>query len=308
MPRSSLIRWAFEGSWASRVRSAVTEREAVREQRFVESLQNALGFEALNVEQVAGTIGPKREKFFILGSGASVEELGEEAFNDIRSATSVGINAWVLHSFVPDIYVYEPVPSTSSDHFKTLSFLDRPEVIEKKPLVFILRPRNSVEASQLQQIPPPLRTSTYIYGRVSPYTRRVSNLKDDLPRTLQFLEKMPGSFVALDSGATIVRMACLGIFLGFKKIVFVGVDLNNTDYFWQVNPAYLRDRGIESFDSEQKFEIHETELEGFAPFVASTIISALAEVARERFGVQFHVASSGSKLSSFLPLYHPPRT
>lgn len=303
----SLIRWSIEGDWAGGLRALIARREALQEQRFVEKVQLELGFPFLVLEDLAKNFRPSKEIFFILGSGASVEELGEKAFDEIRAGTSVGINAWTLHSFVPDIYAYEPVANPNSDHFRTLSFLDRPEVIRHQPSVIVLRPRNEIEASQLDQIPAELRRRTYLYGRVNPYTRQAKNLSADIEQVLRFLGKIGGPFVALDSGATVVRMACLGILLGFKKIVFVGVDLHNTDYFWQVNPTYLRERGLSSFDSEQKWQVHETEMEGFAPFVATTMIRALADVAREHFGAEFVVASKNSKLASFMPVYTPLR-
>ncbi|MDA9786681.1 hypothetical protein N9C74_01460 [Pontimonas sp.] len=100
-------------------------------------------------------------------------------------------------------------------------------------------------------------------------------------------------------------MACLAIHLGFKKVVFVGVDLNDTKYFWQRNPVYLAERGIASFDSEQKWDVHETEMPGFAPFVVSDAIRSLSTVASRDFGTKFYSASQSSRLASFLPIYEP---
>jgi hypothetical protein len=64
---------------------------------------------------------PHADTLFILGSGASVEDLGPEYFREINSQVSVGINAWPLHHFVPDLYAFEPVPEGDSDHYRTMS-------------------------------------------------------------------------------------------------------------------------------------------------------------------------------------------
>lgn len=303
MEQRSRIRWIFEGRFAAGLRSVIAHREARREERFVQSVQASLGLGKLNLARLQGLLGPNREKFFILGNSANVEKLREEDFEEIRFSTSAGINAWVLHSFVPDIYVYEPVTNPRSDHFKTLSFLDRPEVVARNPYILILRPRNKIEAVQLEQIPSSLRPHTFVYGRVNPYTRKVENLSKDLTNVLHFLKKSTGSIVALDSGATIVRIACLATLLGFKEIIFVGVDLNDTDYFWEVNPLHLAARGIESFDSEQRGDVHESEMAEFRPFAASEMVRELAVVAKKQFDVNFLVASQDSKLARFLPVY-----
>ena len=241
--------------------------------------------------------------FFILGSGASVENLTDANFAEIAGGFSIGINAWVLHDFVPDAYAYEPVENVHTDHFYTLSFLNRPNVLEAKPLVLVLRPRNEFEFSQLAQIPEPLRARTRIYGRVSPYTRRESNLESDLKSMTSLLSKSYFESVVVDSGASIVRMAHLGLKLGYKRIVFVGVDLNNVEYFWERNPSYLANRGIESFKSGQTGETHET-LRGLSrPFPVDVMIAQLASVAKAKFSCEFAVASPNSALAGMVPAH-----
>lgn len=301
--RKSFIRWALEGHNSSAIRTAITGREILREQKFVENVSFSTGFEALNLDKFSIEVNPGRGDFFVLGSGASIENLNNQAFQEIRRATSVGINAWVLHSFVPDIYAYEPVGDPDSDHFTTMVLLDRREVLDRAPSVLFLRPRNAIEASQLDQIPLKLQKRTFLYGRVSPYTRIARNLGLDLSKTMKLMQHNRGAFVAMDSGATIVRMTSLALLLGFQRIIYVGVDLTHTDYFWQVNPQHLQGHGLSSFDSEQKWEVHETEMPGFAPFTASTFIAALAPVAKRMYGTELLVASEQSKLAEFLPVF-----
>ena len=44
---------------------------------------------------------------FLLGSGSSLLELDESHFASIESGISIGLNLWVLHDFVPDVYYFE---------------------------------------------------------------------------------------------------------------------------------------------------------------------------------------------------------
>ena len=51
----------------------------------------------------------KTDTLFILGSGASINELTQEQWGFIKQHDSVGFNNWVVHKFVPDFYMFEAV-------------------------------------------------------------------------------------------------------------------------------------------------------------------------------------------------------
>ena len=46
-------------------------------------------------------------KVFVLGSGSSINELSDKNFDEINSNCSVGINKWIFHDFVSNIYMIE---------------------------------------------------------------------------------------------------------------------------------------------------------------------------------------------------------
>lgn len=300
----SRFRWSLEGRFAARIRTAIELRELHREEKFVRHVSHRTGFAPLNLRDLRNAIPEeKRETLFILGSGSSILEHRSNHFEILSGGTSIGINAWVLHSFVPDIYTYEPVPNDQSDHYKTLSHLHRSDIVSRIPRILILRPRNSVETSQLEQIPVELRTRTFLYGRVNPYTRKRENLPGDLSRLIEFMSRRSELSSSVDSGATIVRMAVFGLLMGYSEIVFVGVDLNHTRYFWEIDTKFLAAAGLSSFDSEQTGEVHETNMEGFAPFRVTEAIQALTEVAAKQFGTEFYVGSPKSELAKFLNTY-----
>jgi len=284
------------------IRFWATLRDVNRENRFVLRKAMELGVGVLDYRSLRTSVGkPDADTFFILGSGASVEDLAPSDFETIRSQVSVGINAWPLHHFVPDIYTYEPVPVDDGSHYKTMSMLNRPDIIEASPRILFLKPRDDVEALQLRQIPAPLIDGTFLYGRFQPFTRSTKNLAYDLDIVLDRLERNNDP-VLPDSGASIIRMACLGILMGFRHIVFVGVDLNNTDYFWERNPAHLLEAGIEKFDHGQKSETHETMSRMTRPFVVTEMVAAI-NTRCSRKGIGLSVASEHSLLRQILPFY-----
>lgn len=301
---SHWARRALEAPGFRHQRTTFAGREIRREQKFVEGVATSYGVATLD-DEFYRSAAPTREEsvFFILGSGASVERLSQSNFAVIADNFSIGINAWALHSFVPNAYAFEPVPSRESDHFRTMAILDRPEVGEKCPFILFLRPRSTIEGEQVAQIPRGLRAGTLFYGRVTPFTRETANLAGDIDSLMGYFDQHHAPSVMLDSGASIVRMTTLGVRLGYRTIVYVGVDLNNSEYFWQRNPAYLARLGLESFDSGQKTSVHETMSPLNRPFVVTDMIRGFSDSAQIGAEVSFFSGSAESALNDFLPLY-----
>ena len=282
-------------------------REIRREQNYVERVAGAYGVATLDDGFYRSAAPATKESvFFILGSGASVESLSEIDFAVIADNFSIGINAWALHSFVPNAYAFEPVPSRESDHFQTMAMLDRPEVGAKSPFVLFLRPRSAIEGEQVSQIPQGLRAGTHFYGRVTPFTRETANLAGEIDSLMDYFEQHHAPSVMLDSGASIARMTTLGVRLGYTTVVYVGVDLNNSEYFWERNPEYLARLGLESFDSGQKTSVHETMSPLNRPFVVTDMIRGFSDSAEIGARVSFFSGSVDSALNNFLPLYPWP--
>lgn len=303
MQVKTLVRVLFESRSLGHLRTLVVYRDALRQ---VSSLRASSSNKPDRALRMADLPTPEHKNdgvFYILGSGASVENLTLRNFAEIRQGISVGINAWVLHDFIPTIYVYEPVDNCETSHFETLHYMNSPEVLEAEPLILILRPRNDFEWRQLDQLSTQLRAKARIYGRVSPFTRRLDNLEADLKSMTRLLAWKRFDPIFIDSGASIVRMAHLGIKLGFKKIVFVGVDLNNTSYFWEKNPSYVSRHGLSSFESGQTGTVHETMSSDSRPFPVLEMVETLAKVARQEHSCDFSVVSPESELAKVIPVH-----
>ncbi len=284
-------------------RVAISLWEARREHRYVRHVAGLVGTGILDPEFFRRELGKEgADTFFILGSGASVEDLTKSDFERIRRGVSVGINAWPLHSFVPDFYTFEPVSNSVTDHFQTLGFLKRHDILAAKPRVLVLRPRTPIEREQFDMIPAPLKPQSLVYGRTIPFTRQEPNLAGDLANLLQRISTTHSS-VVIDSGASVIRMASLGILMGFEKIVFVGVDLRNTNYFWERNPDHLARLGLSQFDSGQKTAVHETMSPVNRPFAVIPMVKALDLLLNSQGERRFYVASAESALADIIPVF-----
>lgn len=244
---------------------------------------------------------------FILGSGPSVNQLSAENLEEIKRGFSIGVNSWILHPFVPSIYAFEP-----SESFE---YLNETQVLRAVlgtriaqghlPQVLHFRPHSSTPL-ELEVLPPDSVAHRFsYYGRTALTTKLVRNLERDLTRLLRAHSsgKLP-SEVLLDSGGSVGRMVSLGIFFGFHKIVLVGVDLNRNEYFFEDNPSYFEDLGIESYNPwKSRTEHHETQQRSNRAFVATEFLGALATVSQAQGGPEIFVANDKSLLTEVMPHY-----
>lgn len=303
---TSVFRNLIDSNVGGPARALIVLREAAKESRLVRRKADSSRVGVLDHRQFLTPLGSSRESiFFILGSGASVESLSNENFTTIAANISVGINTWPLHKFVPSFYAYETVPEIDSDYSQVLRLLTRPDIVSAAPSLLILRPKTELEERQLDQLPPEIRSKTYLYGRISPFTRA----RKLLGRDISFLDSLASNVLrslVIDSGASVVRMASLGLLMGFKHLVFVGVDLNNTEYFWERNPSYITANGLNSFVNRQSNVQHETLSRTNRPFPVDEMLQALTVHAKKRYGATLYATSHGSVLADFLPIFEWP--
>jgi hypothetical protein len=159
--------------------------------------------------------------------------------------------------------------------------------------------------SEIQKVsltPPELSGSITFYGRVSPATREDRGLEEDIGSYFGSVAPTKNS-ILLDSGASIVRMIVLGIRLGFRKIVLVGVDLDGSPYFWERNPRYLDNLQMSRPSNNQKKGKHETLDSRNRPFPVDTMLKMINQyLLSNRKGALF-VASPKSLLAEDIPVF-----
>ena len=282
---------------AAPLRCLLFFRQVKREQLLAENEAKAL-FPGSNMEDrgMSEFVDEKNRVLIILGSGPSVADLDDVDFTFFSKCFSIGINAWILHPFIPDAYTYE-----YDEDDRLLGFLGREAVRRAKPKVFLLRPRGKHEYAHYRKLPHFLRQSSIVYGRVNLFTRNTELIWDDFARSMQQLRLLPRARVLPDNGATVARMVSLGVLRGFRRIVLVGVDLVGTDYFWDRDPSLLFYLGISSWGGGQIGPQHETLSDQRRPFPIDVWLYAVAEGLAKR-GISLEVWSSESRLAHRLPV------
>jgi len=240
---------------------------------------------------------------FILGSGASVEDLQREDFSVIADGFSVGVNAWPVHDFIPTAYAFEPCRNPAKRDAISHA-LQRQEIHEKPPLILFEINSLRVNRTKRISIPDALIANIFLYAKLPSITKNPDILIQSLRNfLLQAKEGKSPEWLSFGQNASIERLALLGVTLGFTDIVFVGVDLNNTSYFWEKNPEYLTRRGLSALESGQTGSVHKTADPKQKPIPTQIVIKIIAQLARKIHGADLWVSSPKSALAEFLPVY-----
>ena len=292
-------------------------REIARQAQAVRVSRKRLGFDAITAADLDASKGsPGLTSFFILGSGESVLRLTTENWEMVRSGISVGIGAWALHDFIPDFLaiesaldapragaqeVFAPIDSSYRRSLEVWS--QRTDVIMRKPGILFFRPKNEDGDSRLSPLGHRFADRTYLYGRYGAAARSKKELENEFSLYLRLsrLGAIP-EYLAFDTGGTVTRLISLALRAGFSRIVLAGVDLKDSQYFWEADPSYLRKNGINSFVSGQQPGLHRTE-KASRGVPASAAISALSEVAKARMRCNIQVAHRSSWMANHLEVF-----
>lgn len=244
---------------------------------------------------------------YILGSGKSINSIAARKWNQVRLADSIAFNLFIAHPFTPTLYHMEFTPKILArfDKWVKLKGNDYNGV----PLIF--------NAKHLQD-PEKLSerfSNNRIYYSIPRLLYTQSNkrvMKKALKK--EYLEsdyKLNNYYVHHRGSLTLVLS--LGVLMGYKKIVLMGVDLNNSEYFFEDRKLYQgpiadscreivhqnRLKGI----TPTKSGIHKTENPSLFPesFTVSQFLSIFKESVLDELGIIVEIENESSALS---PLFN----
>lgn len=247
-----------------------------------------------------------RDTFFVLGNGESSNALTQKDFAAIAGGFSVGLNAWPIHPFVPDAYAFELFEGADreKDEFEFLVALASKKARKGNRALWLLRPRPA-EMDRLEELRARLPGLAFqVYGRVNVATNSLDELDSELDKSLAFLKNdISRVEIVIDNGSSVVRMISLALLRGFRKIVLVGVDLNDGAYFWYSDCFVHRYGDFRGVCRRRPGEGKDTLSTDTRPFSAFDFIAALDRVARKNFGAEIFVASASSALAKVLKVY-----
>jgi hypothetical protein len=246
-----------------------------------------------------------RKNFFILGSGASANDVTHHHRELITAGFSVGLNSWAFHEFIPDAYALEnPRRAGFEPQIGAINAgLRRPAVLEQKPAVFWFRDGASALPSGRIDIPGELDEATYRYGRFQFGPARLNQIDALIKRFFgaSFKGQLP-QHALLDNGSSVIRMITLAALLKFESVVLVGVDLGRRPYFFEEDARHLDAIGQSAFRLTSMDGSHPTEEAAARTLPFLDFAAALANVIAA-FG-RTKVYSGNDLLSGVIPPFY----
>lgn len=239
--------------------------------------------------------------FYVLGCGTTINQLGDDQWQQIAKGFSVGMNKWLVHDFVPDALSFEKKKSIPI--YERLLIKER---IEGSRLKFIFYPFVSLEGKA-----PAFNISEEILSRFRIHTaarKIIRSAKDmnEFSGKQNFLEHISSKLrhgLIYEQKGSVYRLMQIALASGFKDIVFCGVDLNNAKYFWDDQPEYFIKRGIQPFSTvTNPASAHATDIGASNSLPISEVIEIFSRNMNNH-GVRFWTTSTESKLAGFLPVW-----
>jgi hypothetical protein len=244
-----------------------------------------------------------KDPIFILGTGSTINELSYREKKYIEKSTSIGINWFCISDLNPKFLAMEaPKKKWALDLYIKLlkdkntrfkgnrsSLLLHDSFVKKKDydLKKILKHFKSVQVY-----------STAFIKCVN--DRKLDDIYKYLykPCVLRFLH----SNMIYGIHSTVDRLTHLAISSGFKEIIYSGVDLKDSRYFWEEKKFKNQFKNeLLALTQRNNKKPHTIEYKR-EQISASQIIRSNYKYASSK-GIKFYTTSKKSKLYSFLPLY-----
>lgn len=244
---------------------------------------------------------------FVLATGASVNHYTYQQWRQISRHTSVGINFWILHDFIPSVYLTELLGPAIGSYFANL----KRRQAELIGTPFIVK-GNYCDCHHYRDLESEIRILPEAC-RDQFFLARDFAIPGDTPgnfaRSLRWLQRV-GFFRPSDrigyvcqSRASISTAIVLGVKMGFKQIVLCGVDLNSTEYFYTTDRTKYLAKGLEVPETGQRGSQHMTNVSQGREMTIAETIYCLQDVLGPLAGLQIYVGSRSSALYPRLPSY-----
>ncbi len=247
------------------------------------------------------------QSFFVLGNGASVNDLSLANLEIIRKGISVGINAWPLHPLIPNYFAFE-FDRHSMQPDSDLRYLVRAAEsklrCESRSRLLFLRPGQPASVAAWVPLSAEGMQRSLMYGRANVFAQTDRALRQDLTKILELIrdDKMSPT-VLPDNGSSVVRMVFLGLIWGFREIALIGVDLNGSAYFWE-EARFIVDPQVPFHEIRRSpGDSMSTQSTEQRPFPVSDFLATLAPLAEAILGARISCSNSESRLAENLPLF-----
>lgn len=241
---------------------------------------------------------------FVLGAGRSINRV--DNWEEIETNDSIGINFFLAHNFSPTFISIELPNNPQQKEGLRRLVRSKPRSYWDKTYVLVKRPFWRVREVDLEFLKIfGLTTANFNFVRTRCFgAKSIDNLLKSTTRDMAHVKKWGGPFFFGQGVASIETLCSMLVYLGYKKIVFVGVDLNNNDYFYESTEYnFLKEAGVKLTAGQQE-RVHKTN-DPINAWGSLTVIQVLRAYERyyQSYGVEFFCSSKESTLAQYFPLW-----
>lgn len=240
------------------------------------------------------------ERLFVLGSSVSINGLTEKQWGEIKANDSFGFNNWLLTGFVPTYYMVEP-DRIDSNHDKQIKIIEC-MLGELSDTVVLFKDTDTAK-NKFSCFFDKVKGGVFFKHSFFCSTNGQLGMAYRLYDRLGLMTSNKIFFAR----ASVFTALYIGYILGYKEIVFVGVDLNSTEYFYD-NLNSLQPRFHElvpSYPAISKASggIHSTTDPKVNPITVDSVLLDFYRLILKPKGIKLSVINDTSALYPALPLY-----
>ncbi len=250
------------------------------------------------------------DTLFILGSGTSVMNLSVENWEEVKKHDSLGFNGWPLHDFVPTYYCIETSKNPTVAKIRIGHLNARSQDYKNTP-VFIQYPHMLSANEDYSSLVFP-KDNIYYNDPYMPFTTNFRVMKRLISRWFKSKPKDLNGLIHYS--ASLSYLLGMGYRMGYKKMVLLGIDLNNSGYFFEHDNASKRakeflpvyEKEIRKKNNLTKESMHATVSKKITAQYGCLPIDVYVEQFNKELltkGVQLYIGNSESKLYPMLPLF-----
>jgi hypothetical protein len=173
------------------------------------------------------------EKLFIIGAGASLNNLSKRNWDEINENFSIGLNYFLMHEFRANMYILECGRYADEYIYNDLYLQVLKQKKHKTDLLInnLHLPEDLAERKTFLNKLKQLKCSYQIHLPVRLPTQNIKIIKFIFNLKNLLFPKLDPAF-GIHHNSTLAYAYKLGISLGYKEIILVGIDLNNVEYFF----------------------------------------------------------------------------
>lgn len=248
----------------------------------------------------------KGEKIFLLGCGASVNDLTLKDWEYISNYDSIGWNSWHVHEFVPTYYFFEM--GDHDDRYYHFIRLLEEKAEEYTGVSFVCRYKNLYNIpNPFIDLPQKVRDNLYLSA---PYylkgrTRYLIYRLLLIWRKFVFDKPKKNLGQIIHLRGTLSDVVSFSVLAGYREIVLVGIDMNNKRYFWEEDPEkYPHGKGIKNLETG---DVHNTVNPDYTNLTQTIpldeVLDLLDRIVLQPNGIKLWISTRKSKLYPRFPLY-----